>query len=69
MSALKTVQSDRAQHHLCSRDKRAEVVAGVEQPKKPLSSIQILCEQLVCQHHYEALIPWPAPVFGSPGVW
>lgn len=69
MSALKTAQSDRAQHHLCSRDKRAEVVAGVERPKKPLSSIQSLCEQLVCQHHYEALIPWSAPVFGSPGVW
>lgn len=26
-------------------------------------------EQLICQRPYEPLISWPAPVFGSPGVW
>lgn len=28
-----------------------------------------LWEQLICQHHYEPLISWPAPVFGGPGFW
>ncbi len=40
----------------------------VERLRKPLSFIQSLWEQLICQHHYEPLISWPAPVFGHPGV-
>ncbi|KAI4820212.1 hypothetical protein KUCAC02_028196 [Chaenocephalus aceratus] len=33
-----------------------------------MSSVGV-SEQLVCQHHYEPLISWPAPVFGGPGVY
>lgn len=39
----------------------------LQQPRKPLSSVQSLWEQLIRQHHYEPLISWPAPVLGGPG--
>lgn len=50
-------------------DKRAEEERGLEGLRKPPSSIHALWEQLICQHHYEPLISWPAPVFGGPGFW
>ncbi|KAK5871635.1 hypothetical protein PBY51_004502 [Eleginops maclovinus] len=47
------------------RDKQAEE----ERDRGNQGAPSRVSEQLICQHHYEPLISWPAPVFGSPGVF
>lgn len=62
--------SDSEQQHLrLSPRQTTRGRAGLKGLRKPLSTIHTLWEQLICHHHYEPLISWPAPVFGGPGVW